>query len=78
MLKNVQKVYELEKTEAEYLIIQGVTSNSAYLGGGQKINILTKTGKIIDVAKVAELPNIRAMSKIVKKYYLCWPKNVSL
>ena len=32
----------------------------------------------IDIADAADLPNIAAMSKIVKKYYLCWPKIVSL
>lgn len=32
----------------------------------------------MDIAQAADLPNIKAMSKIVKKYYLCLPKNVSL
>ena len=45
---------------------------------GEKINILTKQGKIKDIAQASDLPNIKAMSKIVKKYYLCWPKNVNL
>jgi hypothetical protein len=53
-------------------------SNAAYVDKGDRINILTKTGKVVDVALASDLPNIKAISKIVKKHYLCWPKNVSL
>ena len=35
-------------------------------------------GEVIDIMHAADLPNIKAISKIVKKYYLCWPKDVSL
>jgi hypothetical protein len=45
---------------------------------GSSINILLKSGKIIDIAEASDLSNIKAMSKIVKKNYVCWPKNVSL
>jgi hypothetical protein len=38
--------------------------------------VLTKKGKIIDIAQASDLPNIKAMSKIVRKYYVCWPKNL--
>ncbi|MBW8051050.1 MAG: HD domain-containing protein [Cytophagales bacterium] len=43
---------------------------------GETINILMKNGEIVDVAQAADLPNIKAMSKIVKKYYVCYPKIV--
>ncbi len=64
--------------ELKYFILQGVKTNAAYIGGGQKINIITKNAQIEDIANATDLPNIKAMRKIVKKYYLCWPKNVSL
>jgi hypothetical protein len=53
-------------------------SNEAYVAGGKSINILTKQGKVIDIASASDLPTIKAISKIVKKNYLCWPKNISL
>jgi hypothetical protein len=37
-----------------------------------------KSGELLDIAHASDLPNIKAISKIVKKNYLCWPKNVSL
>lgn len=70
--------YKLSKDELGYFLIEGSTSNAAYLAGGETINILTKKGKIMDIAQASDLPNIKAMSKIVKKYYVCWPKQLLL
>ena len=72
--------HELALTPAEtgYFLRHGSISNAAYLSGKQKIYILTKQGKIFDVAQASDLPNIKAMSRIVKKYYLCWPKHNAL
>lgn len=70
--------YGIEADLASHFVVAGTKSNSAYIGGGQQINLLTKSGKIEDIANAADLPNIKAMRKIVKKYYLCWPKNISL
>jgi len=58
-----------------YFLIKGVIDNEAYVLGSEKINILRKGGKTEDIAEASDLPNIKAMSKIVKKHYLCSPKN---
>jgi uncharacterized protein len=65
------------RSESSYLFSYGTVTNEAY-ADGQKINILTKKGELLDIAQASDLPNIKAFSKIVKKNYLCWPKNVSL
>ena len=70
--------FNLSKMEAKSFVGRGKISNEAYISSGQKINILTKSGELIDIAKATELPNITAMSKIVSKYYLCWPKEVAV
>jgi uncharacterized protein len=72
-------MYKL-KVDAEdlpYFFESGKVSNSAYLSN-KSIYILTKKGEIIDVAQAADLPNIKAMTRVVKKYYLCWAKNLNL
>lgn len=74
----MQQQLGLSEEEASYFIGTGSISNKAYMAEGQTINILTKRGKIVDVATASDLPNIKAMSKIVTKHYLCWPKIVSL
>ncbi|MDQ3393850.1 MAG: HD domain-containing protein [Bacteroidota bacterium] len=76
--KQVMDSYQLNKNEINFFFVHGSMSNSAYIAKGQKINILTKSGMVLDIAKASDLPNIKAMSKIVRKYYLCWPKIVSL
>jgi uncharacterized protein len=73
----VSKQYHTLRAESSYLFSYGTVSNEAYTEG-QKINILTKSGDLLDIAQASDLPNIKALSKIVKKNYLCWPKNVSL
>ncbi len=76
--KNVAKTMKIDRSLVDNFVIEGEKSNSAYIGGGQQINLLTKKGEVIDIANASDLPNIKAMRKIVKKFYLCWPKNISL
>lgn len=64
------------KKDAEYFYIEGTLSNAGYLAKGQNINILTKKGQILDVAQASDLPNIKAISKIVKKHFVCYPKDI--
>ena len=74
----ISKEYNLLNKEAAFFLSHGEVSNAAYVSSGETIKIITKKGNLIAIEKAADLPNITAMSKIVKKYYLCIPKNVSL
>jgi uncharacterized protein len=73
----VKREYGTLGAETPYLFSHGTVTNEAYAEGKQ-INILMKSGEVLDIAQASDLPAIRAISKIVKKNYLCWPKNVSL
>jgi uncharacterized protein len=70
--------YKILRKDSIYLFSHGQVSNEAYIAEGQNINILSKSGKIIDIAEASDLPGIKAISKIVKKNYLCYPKSISL
>jgi uncharacterized protein len=74
----IHKEFGVLRNDASYLFSHGTLSNEAYVSGGQAINILMKSGKVVDIALASDLPTIQAISKIVKKNYLCWPKNLSL
>lgn len=74
----IQKAMKLSKRDAAYLFSHGTVSNEAYLLERNSIQVLMKSGELLDVAQASDLPHIKAMSKIVKKNYLCWPKNLSL
>lgn len=70
--------FQVSQEESKILVKKGSVSNAAYLSRDQTINILTKKGVVLDVATATDLPNIRAISKIVKKHYLCYPKELDL
>jgi HD superfamily phosphohydrolase len=71
----ISRQYSTLRAESAYLFSNGSVSNEAY-AEGQSINILTKRGELLDIAQASDLPNIKAFNKIVKKNYLCWPKDV--
>ena len=73
----VQEHFKIPEEDVKYLMISGKISNNAYQVEGESIEILTKTGYVVDVAEASDLPNIRALSNKVEKYYVCYPKEVA-
>ncbi|WP_162051960.1 HD domain-containing protein [Pontibacter pamirensis] len=73
----VQEKFDVSEDEVKYLMISGKISNNAYDVEGQTINMLTKSGYVVDVADASDLPSIRALSTKVEKYYVCYPKEVA-
>ncbi|RAU82406.1 HD domain-containing protein [Pontibacter arcticus] len=73
----VQEQFNIPEAEVKYLMIDGKISNNAYDAEGQTIDMLTKSGYVIDVAEASDLPNIRALGHKVEKYYVCYPKEVA-
>jgi HD superfamily phosphohydrolase len=68
---------QIPASDLDYFFSSGTVSNYGYLAK-ERINILTKKGKVMDVALAADLPNIKVMSKIVEKHYVCKAKNLIL
>ncbi|MCV9389174.1 HD domain-containing protein [Reichenbachiella ulvae] len=58
--------------EMSFFLSSGKISNSAYINSDQKIKILNKKEQLEDIEIATDLPNIKAMSKIVTKHYFCW------
>ncbi len=67
--------HEITKAEAKYFVFSGKISNQAYQEKNQTINILHKSGEIEDIVKASDQLNLRALSKPVNKYYICYPKD---
>ena len=78
VVDRIAKKFHLSNEDAGFFIATGALTNAAYELKSPKINVVMKNGDIVDIANASDLPNIKAMSKIVKKYYLCTPKSVSL
>lgn len=68
--------YALTEEQVSYFVFTGKLENQAYSMEKETINLLTRNGKIIDVAKASDQLNLEALSKSVVKYYMCYPKNI--
>jgi len=78
-IKNdLRNLGEINEDDLSYLVVDGTISNEAYLSEKKAINILTKNKSVIDIADASDLPTIKALSNVVKKYYICWAKDVYL
>ncbi|MEE9363770.1 MAG: HD domain-containing protein [Cellulophaga sp.] len=67
--------HQLSDKETSYFVFRGEVSNQAYNLDKQRIYILKKNGKTVDVAKVSDQLRSKTLSKTVKKYYICFPKD---
>ena len=66
--------YNLTEDQASYFVFSDSISNQAYRMDKDTINLVTKKGEVIDVARASDQLNIEALSKKVTKHYLCYPK----
>jgi len=69
------KAYDISQSEADYFVFSGEITNQAYNISKEQINILFKTGKVKNIIKASDQLNLKALSKPVTKYYMCYPKN---
>ena len=67
--------HKITSSEAKYFVFSGKISNLAYQEKIQTINILQKSGEIEDIVKASDQLNLKALSKPVSKYYICYPKD---
>ncbi|QNJ98682.1 HD domain-containing protein [Constantimarinum furrinae] len=75
-MEQLKSKYGISTKEASYFVFEGEISNQAYSMEKETINLLTKSGKIVDVASANDQLNLEALSKTVVKYYLCFPKSI--
>ncbi|MDR6808175.1 HD superfamily phosphohydrolase [Dyadobacter sp. BE34] len=68
----------ISETDMKYFLITGETTNWAYAKEQDPIRVKMKKGNLLDIADASDIPTIEALTKIVRKYYVCWAKNVSL
>lgn len=70
--KRLQNIFNISEEEAEYLVFSDSAQNHAYSVNDNKINILFKNGKLIDISEASDILNIEVLSKNVIKYFLCF------
>ena len=68
------KECNVTEKEADYFVFKGKIKNQAYNKTGEPIHILKKDRSVEDVVEASDQLNLKALSKPVTKYYLCYPK----
>jgi uncharacterized protein len=63
--------------EASYFVFKGKIKNQAYSKVDEPIRILKKDKTIVDVVEASDQLNLKALSKPVTKYFICFPKVVA-
>lgn len=66
--------YRISQQEASYFIFKGKIKNQAYNKDVEPIKILKKDKTIEDVVEASDQLNLKALSKPVTKYFICFPK----
>ena len=74
--KKIAKYYGWSLEEADYALLQGVSSNHAYHPKKSAINILYKDGTMKDISEASDQLNISVLSQPVVKHFICYPKEL--
>jgi len=68
--------YGISYAEASYFVFTDDVRNNAYKPGDGSILILMKDGSVKDITAASDNSNLEALAKTVKKYILCYPKDL--
>lgn len=74
--KKAIKKYKITPHEAEYFVFSENVVNSIYNPDKIRINILSKDGKITDIADASDQLNLSVLARTIRKYFLCYPKDI--
>ncbi|WP_177734555.1 HD domain-containing protein [Flavobacterium inviolabile] len=72
--KKLIELQPMSEKEADYFVFKGKIKNQAYNKAGEPIRILKKDKTVEDVVEASDQMNLKALSKPVTKYYICFPK----
>ncbi|WP_238404644.1 HD domain-containing protein, partial [Flavobacterium psychrophilum] len=77
LIEQFSKANNIAIQEAKYFVFKGKIRNQAYSKSAEPIRILKKDGSIEDVALLSDQLSLKALSKQVTKYFLCFPKQLN-
>ncbi len=76
LTERFSKEHGLSLQESGYFVFKGKIKNQAYSKDAEPIRILKKDKTIEDVVEASDQLNLKALSKPVTKYYICFPKQL--
>jgi uncharacterized protein len=73
--KLAESNYQISGNDLDYFVFQGDITNSAYESESENIFILNNNKEKTDLSKASDI-DLAALSKTVKKHFLCYPKEL--
>ncbi|GAB3563885.1 HD domain-containing protein [Spirosoma luteolum] len=67
----------LDDEALSYFMVEGQATNAAYLPTQERIGIKLRSGQVIDIADASDLSNIQVLTNIVRRYYVCWARDLA-
>ena len=77
IIKRITKDITGDATLAKYFLMTGEIKNNAYNKHDENILVLDKAGNIKDIQQASDM-DLSALTKTVRKYYLCYPKELDI
>ncbi len=71
-----ESLFNLKDDEVDYFVFSDTIINHTYVPSDNRISILFKNGTIADISEASDILDISVLSKVVKKYFLCYPKEL--
>jgi hypothetical protein len=75
-LKQLYFMYPEIKDNGRFFVFTDSVSNNAYSPFDESIKILYNNGSLVDIADASDMLNTKVLSKNVKKFFLCYPKEM--
>ncbi|HOY32901.1 MAG TPA: HD domain-containing protein [Bacteroidales bacterium] len=75
--QKTQKAFGIGEEESAYFVFSEEVANNAYNPYFDIIHILYKDNRVLDITESSDQLNISLLSKTVRRYFLCYPKNLS-
>jgi HD superfamily phosphohydrolase len=77
ILKEITTKITGDDSLSKYFMMKGEITNNAYDKHNEKIIVLDKNGKTKDMQQASDI-NLMALTKTVRKYFLCFPKELDI
>jgi hypothetical protein len=68
--------YKFSNEEIKYFVFTDSIINKAYSTLNDNIQILYKNKEVKDIGEASDMLSLPVLSKIVKKYFICYPKEI--
>jgi hypothetical protein len=72
--QKLSALYNISMADTDYFVFKGKLKNQAYNKSSEPIRIVKKDKTVEDVVEASDQLHLKALSKQVTKYYICFPK----